>query len=437
MSSEQTNSAKKLVDAWIDEHGEEIIGYLQQLVQIPSVNPWFTGNHETGEREVQELIRDTMTDLGATIDMWEPDAEHLSKWEGYAGYYAGRDFTDRPNLAATIQGSGGGKSILLTGHIDVVKAGSGWTYEPFAATRENGWIIGRGTADMKGGDAAMIMAAKAVLRSGFAPRGDIIVGTVADEEAGGMGTLAFMDRGYRADACILTEPTDLNIAPLCRGILWGRLSIPGRSGHIEMPQGDWRDGGAVDAIERARLYLDAFDRLNADWRVRKTHPLMPLPCQIFAAEVNAGEYPTAFANKADITFNAQYLPREKDSFGLGGTVKQELLDYFDAVAQTDPWLRENPPTVEWLVDADCGETAADHDFVLASVAACQETGLSGMLEGITSHTDMGWFVNVGIPTINFGPGKPRVAHQSDEAITEDDLVNATRMIAHLIIDWTA
>ena len=429
-------TAKEAVNRWIDEQKEQIIEYLQALIRIPSVNPWFTGKHETGEREVQELIAATLGPLGAELDMWEPDAEHLSKWKDYAGYYEGRDFTDRPNLAAVFKGSGGGRSILLTGHVDVVKAGSGWNCDPFAAVRKNGYIIGRGAADMKGGNAAMIMAVKAVVESGLKPRGDIIIGTVADEEAGGMGTLAFVDRGYRADACILTEPTDLNIAPLCRGILWGRLVISGRSGHIEMPQGDWRTGGAVDAIDRARLYLDAFDRLNADWAARKIHPLLPLPCQIFAAELHAGEYPTAFANRAEITFNAQYLPREKDEFGLGGNVKNELIDYFHAVSLSDPWLVENPPIVEWLVDADCGETLSDDTFVKAAVNAARSVQLPGRLEGITSHTDMGWFVNVGIPTINFGPGKPRVAHQNDEAITENDLIAASRMIASLIVDWT-
>ena len=71
-----------------------------------------------------------------------------------------------------------------------------------------------------------------------------------------MGTLAFVDHGIRADACIMAEPTDMKIAPLCRGILWGRLVLAGRSGHIELPRGDWRSGGAVDAIQHARLYPD-------------------------------------------------------------------------------------------------------------------------------------------------------------------------------------
>ena len=70
-------------------------------------------------------------------------------------------------------------------------------------------------------------------------------GTVVDEESGGMGALAFVDRGYRADACIMTEATQMKIAPLCRGILWGKVTLTGRSGHIELPQKDWREGGTM------------------------------------------------------------------------------------------------------------------------------------------------------------------------------------------------
>ena len=115
--------------------------------------------------------------------------------------------------------------MLLFGHVDVVKPGDKWTKDPFGAVLENGKIYGRGAVDMKGGLAAMIMAVEAVLRSGAKPAGDILVGTVVDEEAGGMGVLDFVHRGYRADACILTESTGLSIAPLCRGILWGKLVV--------------------------------------------------------------------------------------------------------------------------------------------------------------------------------------------------------------------
>jgi acetylornithine deacetylase len=296
-------------------------------------------------------------------------------------------------------------------------------------------IYGRGAVDMKGGIASMVMAAEAVRRSGVKLAGDVLVGTVVDEETGGMGTLALVARGYRADACIVTEATDLKIAPLCRGILWGKLTLQGRSGHIELPQPHWTAGGAVDAIQKAHLYLDQFERFNQDWALRKRHPLLARPCQVFIAQIRAGEYPSTFANQAELMFNAQFLPAEKDAFGLGSKVKKEIEDFVAAVAATDSWLRQNPPAIQWLVDADCGETPADHEFVRLCAKVMEELGTPAAVEGLGFHTDMGWFVDVGMPTINFGAGNVNVAHQNDEAIGEAELVQATRIMASILLDW--
>ena len=397
------------ISKWIDDHQDDIVSFLQELITIPSVTSWFDPKpEESREADVQAAIAARMQSLGAEVKTWEPNAKQLAKYEGRAGYYPDHKFDGRPNLAAVLKGSGGGRSMLLTGHVDVVPAGGGWTVDPFGAERRDGVIYGRGTVDMKGGIAAMIMALEAVVKSGYRLKGDVIVGTVVDEEAGGMGTLDFVDKGYRADACILTEPTNLKLAPLCRGILWGKLIIPGRSGHIELPQGDWREGGAVDAIALARVFMDHFDRLNADWRVRKTHPYMPIPCQLYVAQFNAGEYPTAFANKAEIVFDAQYLPREKDDMGLGSKVKAEIESFIDSIAQTEPWLREHPPEIEWLIDADCGETPVEHPFVQTVMETMQKTGLPVNIEGVCAHTDIGWFETVGVPDCCYWAGKSKV-----------------------------
>src|SRR5699024_4801785 len=129
-------------------------------------------------------------------------------------------FKNRPNLAATIKGEGNGKSLLLFGHIDTVKAGTNWTQDPFGAEIIDDKIYGRGTVDMKGGVAAMIMAINAIKESGIKLKGDVTVGTVVEEESSGMGALDFADKGYISDAAIITEATELKVAPLCRGILW-------------------------------------------------------------------------------------------------------------------------------------------------------------------------------------------------------------------------
>lgn len=435
MKASPSEQRKQVLD-WITSHREDVVAFLQDMVRIPSVNPWFLdASGPAYEKQVQDIIAAKMRTLGAQVEQWEPDPAQLAKYAGKPGYYPEHQFQGRPNQAALLKGAGGGRSLLLTGHVDVVKAASGWTVDPFEAVRKEGRIIGRGVMDMKGGIAAMIMAVEAILRSGLQPAGDILVGTVVDEEAGGMGTLDFVDHGYRADACIMTEPTDLKIAPMCRGILWGKLILTGRSGHIELPQGDWRTGGAVDAIQLARLYLDAFERLNRDWAMRKCHPLLPVPCQIYIAQINAGEYPTAFANRAELVFNAQYLPSERDENHLGGHVKAELTELVQAVAATDPWLKLNPPQIEWLIDADCAEIPGDHPFVQTAARALEELGRPAEVEGMGSHTDMGWFVNVGIPTLNFGAGLPKVAHQNDEYVNEDDLILATQALALMVLDW--
>jgi acetylornithine deacetylase len=427
-----------LVTSTATLHQEETIFLLQDLIRIPSVNPYFS-NYEEPSREgdVQNIFATRLDRLGATLDRWEPSAADLAKHAGGPGYYPDRDFRGRPNLVATLPGSGGGQSLMLLGHADVVSAGDDWTVAPFAAERHHGNVYGRGAADMKAGMAAAVSALEILRTAGIQLRGDVLLASVVDEEAGGMGTLAVVDRGYRTDGAIIPEPTDLNVAPLCRGILWGRLTIPGRASHIEMPQPHWRDGGAVDAIALGRTFLDAIDDLNARWAANpaKRHPLLPLPCQVCVSMLDAGEFPTAYAGQMRITFDAQYLPAEKDERKLGGRVKAELEAFFAEIAQQNAWLRENPPTIEWLVDADCGETPADHPLPQLLHRAAQTAGAESTMEGMSSHTDMGLLVNAGIPTVNFGPGAPSVAHQSDEHVREEDLHQATVALALTIAAW--
>ena len=132
---------------------------MQELIRAKSVNPYFEHEEdEIKEERVQRIIKEHMESLGAEIDMWEPDVKALAKYEGYPGYSADFDSTGRPNVVATIKGTGNGKSLALMGHTDTVARGTGWTKDPFEGKVENGYIYGRGAVDMKGGIAAMIKA---------------------------------------------------------------------------------------------------------------------------------------------------------------------------------------------------------------------------------------------------------------------------------------
>lgn len=421
---------------WIDQNREEARDLLVDLVKIPSVNRFFEEDENLKkEGDVQRYLKSYLEKMGLDSEFSTPDPVALKKYEGKPGYYADHTFDDRPNLHAEWKGEGGGRSILLSGHVDVVQRGAGWTAQPFGAEIVGDTLYGRGSVDMKGGLAAMITAVKAIRACGIRLKGDVKIGTVVDEEAGSMGTLAYIDKGYRADACIITEPTSLKIAPMCRGILWGKLIIKGRPGHIELSDVDWRQGGAVDAIDKAQLFLDAFRRKNKEWSLTRTHKYLPVPCRILVAQLTAGEYPTSYAGSAEIVFNAQYLPREKDENGLGSWLKKEILDYVAQVSATDEWLRDHPPVIEWIVDADCAEVDDADPFMHTLKGTLSETGMDYGIEGLGCHTDIGFFSNIGIPTINLGPGSTYVAHQADEHIDLKEVYECAKLLAAIVINW--
>ena len=434
MSQDRAALARDAVTEAVAAGHERTVGFLQELIRCPSVNPWFDEPDELcREGRVQDVFQARLQALGADeIDRWEPDADALAHRSDGPGYYAGRDFTGRPNLVARLAGTeAAAPTLLLLGHCDVVAPGSGWTTDPWGGERRDGRIYGRGAVDMKGGMAAAVGALEALRDAGVRLRGDVLVASVVDEEAGGMGTLAFVDRGYRADGAIIPEATALNVAPLCRGILWGEVELHGRNGHIELVQPDWREGGAVDAIADGRELLDAIDELNERWRAspEKNHPLLPLPCEVKVAQLQAGSFPTTYADSCRITFNAQYLPAEKDAHGLGSRVKAELEALFRGFKPGDAWLEAHPPRVTWLVDADCGETSAEARVVQVTHAAARAAGADSALQGVTAHTDMGLVIDSGTPSINFGPGEMGVAHQPDEHVEEEELRRATLTMA--------
>ncbi len=424
-----------------EAHSDRIVQTLCDLVAFPSVvksNPKEAG---PGERNCQLYLQRRLQALGFGTDLWDPNGPVLyAKYEGRPGANKGRTFEGRPNLGGTLKGTGGGRSIMLTGHIDVVPPGAPehWRTDPFTPVVESGFVKGRGTVDMKGGVACMLMSVEILREIGVLLAGDVVFSTVVDEEIGGMGSLATVDRGFKADAGIMTEPTANRIAPLCHGILWGRIIIDGIGGHAELTPNAWHDSGPVDAIQLCRQMLDGIDILNRRWMFDpvKNHPLMDLPNQIIVTQIKAGEHPSSMAGKGEIIIDVQYLPHEKDEFGLGGRVKREVEGHIMQVCQADPYLRQKPARVEWILDADCAEVPADHAFVRAFQAAVAQANLSPVLSGFGAHSDIGLPTGLGqTPTVNFGPGDPAQAHQPNEQVSIRDLVDCTKAIALAVESW--
>jgi acetylornithine deacetylase len=435
------NETDERVSRAVEANVERLAQTLTDLIRFESIVMADPTKAGPGERLCQEYLERRLMAKGFETELWEPDAEQLlKKYQGKPGAQKGRSFAGRPILGATRKGNRRGRSILLTGHIDVVPPGEGthWSYPPFEGARVGDTIIGRGAVDMKGGVACMLVAAEILAELNLPLSGDVVFSTVVDEEIGGMGTLAMADHGYHADAGILTEPTANRVSPLCHGILWGRIVIDGIGGHAELARRHWDQGGPVDAINLMRFVLAGIDLLNERWRTDpcKNHPLMELPNQVIVTQVKAGEHPSSAAGRAEIVIDVQYLPSEKDDNGVGGKVRREVEEHLARISQVDPWLSRHPARVEWILDADCSEVRPDHPLIDAFRDASEAASLPFELWGMGAHTDMGIPTDLGqTPTVNFGPGDPSQAHQPNESVSLADLVSCTKIIALTIARW--
>src|SRR4051812_18148446 len=237
-----TDREEHVVEA-LEGKRDEIVGLATELIAFDTTARE-VGDPARQETELQEHLVRRMRERGAEIDLFEPDAAAMA---GRPLVPRGLDFVGRPQLIARFPGTGGGRSLIFNGHIDAVsyEPRGRWTSDPLAAEVRNGLLYGRGSCDMKGGVAAMTVAAETLAELGVRLAGDLTVATNTDEESSGAGGMALVDRGLRADAGIVTEATGGKVWVACRGSEYGTITIPGQTGHAEVQHGHWREGGAV------------------------------------------------------------------------------------------------------------------------------------------------------------------------------------------------
>ncbi|MEM1589245.1 MAG: ArgE/DapE family deacylase [Candidatus Bathyarchaeia archaeon] len=431
----------KALQKIVKKQARNYIEILRTIIKCKSVNPIFD-NTSTEER-CQRLIADFLNTLGYQIYLEEPCMAKLKKYEGLPGHIPGRNFKGRPNLIAIPPSSELKQNLLLfAGHIDTVGGNDpGWDTDPFSATIKNNHVFGRGTVDMKGAISAMLCALHTLTEFRLTPC--VAFSSVVDEEAGGTGMLALADflssRPGVIGGALLGEPTHLSIATISRGILWGKIRVNGRSGHIEVRQPSWRKGGAVDAIEKSLYVIKAIRQLNRDWAKsgRKKDPLLPRPCRVEIAEIHGGHAPTSFAAQCELTINIQYLPSEQDERGTGSLVKREFENFLKKVAEKDAWLKHNPPIVEWILDADSYKIDPGHPLVKLCQQAMKLSGKRVQLSGVETHTDARALNAVAkIPVVILGPGHMHLAHQANERLSIKEYLDSIYIYALIGALWT-
>ena len=431
---ELRSALEERVFAAAQEAHDEIVELLGELVACDTTAR-AADDAARDEEKLQRILARRLEALGAEIDLWEAPStgtgnRHVPDELGFKG---------RPQLAARLRGAGGGRSLLLNGHIDAVSAEprERWASDPFRLTERDGRLFGRGTCDMKGGLATMLVALETLHRCGVRLAGDAVYCSVTDEESSGAGGFAAVARGVKADAGICAEPTDFDVWVACRGSLTPVITIPGRPGHAEMVQPHWRAGGAVNAIDKLRLVLDAIARLNDEWRGRAdhVHPYVS-PGTIVPTVVHGGEWEITYPASCTLTCEAMYLPTHLDADGTGRKVEAEIKDWIERAVAIDPWFDEHP--LEWFWDGDVvpAEVPDDHPVVGESVAAGGAVGRAGRVTGFDSWHDAATFTrHGGTPTVSFGAGDGSAAHTIDEWVLADDLADHAAATALLLMRW--
>jgi acetylornithine deacetylase len=412
---------------------DELVGLTADLVACDTTAR-LPGDPARDEERLQRLLSARLTALGAEAELWEPEPTGA----GDRFIPTGLDFRGRPQLAATLRGTGGGRSILLNGHIDAVdvEPREQWTNDPLVLTERDGFLYGRGSNDMKGGVAGLVVALEALRRQGVSLAGDVVFCTNTDEESSGAGGYMCARHGVGADAGIAAEPTDFDAWVSCRGTVTPTITVAGRAGHAEMPQPDWQEGGAVNAIEKMVPVLQAMGALREEWRARPDHrhPLLA-PGDIVPTVVRGGTWIVTIPASCSVTADITYLPQHADAEGTGRAVEAEVIDRLTGAVAGDPWFAEHPLQFRWSEDVVPAEMPADHPLVTCALGCAGALGHRGAPAGLNSWHDAATFTRAGTPTFSFGPDGFDSAHAVDERVSVRGLVDFSAAVALTMLRW--
>ncbi|MGY5858644.1 MAG: ArgE/DapE family deacylase [Candidatus Thorarchaeota archaeon] len=420
------NSARN----WIRENDERLIKLTQDLVRIPSISG--------DEFKVQEFIHKVLENMKVKPEMILPDLDILRKDVDYfeTTSFARVGYENRPNVAATVTGSGGGRSICLTGHVDVVSPEplEDWTRDPWGGEIEDDLLYGRGSGDMKAGIAAMIIAVKALQDLDVQLKGDVQIETTIEEEDGGVGGNLFLRLVRpKVDAAINPEPTWHNLGVASGGVMYFRVTVKGVPAHAATAH------FGVNAIEKMMLVVNALKELNTKRQTSTSFSIVEDSdsrmkghvTTINMGTISSGDWPSTVPAKAVLETRIGWPPGETRE-----EVQRQVEETIASVAASDQWLAKNPPVIEWF-----GWYARPHlldvegQFIqLMKSNITDVVGIEPKFAGGSAGLDTRFFAHRGTPAVTFGPRTERI-HSFDEWVSIDSTVKTAETIAVTLIDW--
>jgi acetylornithine deacetylase len=343
----------------------QISHLLAQLVAIDSINPDLVSGG-AGEAVIARFIAKWLKRAGLEVEMDEPAP-------------------GRPSVIGIARGSGGGRSLMLNAHMDTVGVtGMERPHEPFVKDNR---LYGRGAFDMKGGLAAIMLAAARVKQQQL--RGDLIITAVSDEEYASIGTSSIVKR-WHTDAAIVTEPTGLDICIAHKGFIWLEVETQGIAAHGSLP-----DQG-VDAIAKMGKVLVGLEELDRSLRSKPSHPLL-VSGSLHASLITGGQELSSYPERCLLSIERRTIPGETPA-----SVESQIHATLNKAAASDPSFKASLKTT---LIRDAFEVAENEPIV--QVARRQATALLGHepeIVGSTAWMDSAILSAAGIPTVIFGPG---------------------------------
>jgi acetylornithine deacetylase len=370
---------------------------LVRLVRINSVNPTLAPG-APGERKIAYFIAGSLASIGLKTETFEPEPGRLT-------------------VIGRLQGTGGGRSLMLNAHCDTVDVAG--MAEPFSGAIRDGKLYGRGAFDMKGSLAACMAAAKALVDSGTSLRGDVVVAAVADEEYGSLGTSDLL-RHIKTDAAIVTEPTALDVCLAHKGYLWIEVEIAGRAAHGSRFQ------LGIDANMKMGAFLYELAKLERELRARPPHPLVGPP-SLHAAILAGGSGLSTYAAQSTVKIERRTIPGETESRAVG-----EIKEIVDKLAASDPDFHA---TVRAFFVRDPFEVSPDAAIVKAVDRAAENVlGRRAAHIGDTPWMDAALLSAAGSETVVFG-ATGAGAHADVEWVELESVEKLAEILAGAALDY--
>ncbi|MFI5014159.1 MAG: ArgE/DapE family deacylase [Hyphomicrobiales bacterium] len=408
----------------VESNWQAQLDWLSQLVGFPSLRGQ--------EGPCQDWLARDFAARGWSVDRYTLAEVEMAHLPGFSPVMD-TDYARAVQVVAVLRSpQPGGRSLILQGHVDVVPEGpvEMWASPPFQARIRDGRLYGRGSGDMKAGVSAIVFALAGLSKAGYAPAADVYVETVTEEESTGNGALSTLARGYRADACLIPEPTGQRILRGTVGVMWFRLKLRGRPAHVSRSeQGTNAILSAFGLIEAIREFTRALNE-----RV-KSHPWFKTienPIKFNPGKIRGGDWASSTPAWCEVDCRIAVLP--------GTPLREfrgELSEVVMKAARRDSFLAGNVPEIVWngfQADDYVLEPGSDFEAAMRRAhrsvmgAEPQET----LLPAVTDCRFYGRYYD--IPSLAYGPASTD-GHGFDEFVELESLKKATIVIARFIGEW--